>query len=97
MLDSCKFQGFVANFSRYLPLSVAGPGRVDNEAPALGVFQEATGEDGMKRVRRRHRGREVVDDQVFGNAAEEGPGRLQPSDDVFQLLVEGGQTKQCLE
>ena len=44
----------------------------------------------MQRVRRRHRGREVVDDQVSGDATEEGPGRLQPSDDVLQLLVEGG-------
>ena len=24
MLDSCKFQGFVAKFSRYLPLSGGG-------------------------------------------------------------------------
>ena len=69
---------------------VAGSGRVDNEAPALGVFQEAPGEDGMQRVRRGHRGREVVDDQVLGNAAEEGPGRLQAGDDILQLLVEGG-------
>ena len=27
MLDSCKFQGFVAKFSRYLPLSVIRPPR----------------------------------------------------------------------
>ena len=27
MLDSCKFQGFVAKFSRYLPLSGGGGGR----------------------------------------------------------------------
>ena len=27
MLDSCKFQGFVAKFSRYLPLSGVQPGK----------------------------------------------------------------------
>ena len=31
MLDSCKFQGFVAKFSRYLPLSGTSPPR--NPAP----------------------------------------------------------------
>ena len=73
-----------------LVFGVARSGRVGDEAPALGVFQEAPGENGMQRVRRGHRGRAIVDDQVPGDAAEEGPGRLQPGDDVLQLLVEGG-------
>ena len=73
-----------------LVLGVSHPGRVGDEAPVLGVFQEAPGEPGVQRVGPRDRGREVVDDQVLGDAAEEGPGRLQSGDDVFQFLAEGG-------
>ena len=69
---------------------MAGPGRVGDEASALGVFQEAPGEDGMQGVRRGHRRWEVVDDQVFGDAAEESPGRFQAGDHVRKLLVAGG-------
>ena len=36
---------------------------------------------------------QVVDDQILGDAAEEGPGRLQSVDDVFQFLAEGGPDK----
>ena len=82
VLDIALHFGFV--------LGVTNSGRVDDEAPMLGIFQEAPGEDGVQRVRRGHRGRAVVDDQVLGDAAEEGPGRLQASDDVLQLLVAGG-------
>ena len=56
----------------------------------LGVFQEATGQPRMQRVGSRHRGREVVDDQVLGDAAEEGPGRFQARDYFLQLLAAGG-------
>ena len=73
-----------------LVLGVANPGGVGDEAPALGVFQEAPGEPGVQSVGPRHRGGKVVDDQVLGDAAEEGPGRLQSGDDVFQFLAEGG-------
>ena len=51
----------------------------------LGVFQEAPGEPGVQRVGPRDRGGEVVDDQVPGDAAEEGPGRLQSLDDGSRL------------
>ena len=47
----------------------------------------------MQGVGSGHRGREVVDDQVFGNAAEEGPGRLQAGDHLLQRLTEGGPEK----
>ena len=73
-----------------LVLGMARPGRVGDEAAALGVLQETPGEDGMQRVRRRHRGWAIVDDQVLGDAAEEGPGRFQPGDHVVQRLPEGG-------
>ena len=73
-----------------LVLGMTGPGRVGDESPVLGVFQEAPGEGGMQRVGHRHRRRAIVDDQVAGDAAEEGPGRLQPGDDVLQRLAEGG-------
>ena len=57
---------------------------------ALGVFQESPGEHGVQRVRSRHRRREIVDDQVLGDAAEESPDRFQPGDDILQRLAEGG-------
>ena len=71
-------------------LGVAGSGRVDDEASTLGVFQKATGEDGIQRVRGGHRGRAVVDDQILGDAAVVGPGRFQAGDHVLQLLVARG-------
>ena len=73
-----------------LVLGVSHPGGIGDEPPVLGVFQEAPGEPGVQRVAPRHRGGEVVDDQILGDAAEEGPGRLQSGDDVFQFLAEGG-------
>ena len=73
-----------------LVLGVSHPGGIGDEAPVLGVFQEAPGEPGVQRVGPRDHGGEVIDDQVPGDAAEEGPGRLQSGDDVFQLLAEGG-------
>ena len=73
-----------------LILGVANPGWVGDEAPMLGVFQEAPGEGGMQRIGARHCGGKVVDDQVPGDAAEEGPGRFESGNDVFQLLAEGG-------
>ena len=44
----------------------------------------------MQSVGPRDRGGEVVDDEIVGNTTEESPGRLQPVDDVFQLLAKGG-------
>ena len=41
-----------------LVLGMPDPRRVGNEAPALGVFQEAPGEPGVQRVGPRHRGSE---------------------------------------
>ena len=73
-----------------LVLGMPDSGRVGDKAAALGVFQESPGEDGMQCVRSRHRRREIVDDQIARDAAEECPGRLQASDDVLQLLAEGG-------
>ena len=55
-----------------LVLRVTHPGRIGDEAPVLGVFQEAAGQAGVQGVSAGNRGGEVVDDQVFGNAAEEG-------------------------
>ena len=69
---------------------MAYPGRIGDEAPALGVFQKATGEPWVQGIGARHRGGEVVDDQILGDAAEEVPGRLQAGDDLFQLLAVGG-------
>ena len=43
----------------------------------------------MERIDTRHCRGEVVDDQVVGNALEEGPGCLQPLDHVHELLAEG--------
>ena len=56
----------------------AHPGRVGDEATVLGVFQKATGQAGVQCVSDCHRGGEVVDDQILGDAAEEGPGRRSP-------------------
>ena len=69
---------------------MAHPGRIGDEAPVLGVFQKATGQAGMQGIGPGHRGGEVVDDQILGDAAEEGPGRLQAGNDLFQLLAVGG-------
>ena len=69
---------------------MAHPGRVADEAAVLGVFQETPGEPRVQRVGTSHRRREIVHDQVPGDAAEEGPGRFQPGDDVLQLLAGGG-------
>ena len=73
-----------------LVLGVAHPGRVGDEASMLGVFQKATGQAGVQCVSACHSGGEVVDDQIFGNAAEEGPGRFQAGDHLLQLLPVGG-------
>ena len=73
-----------------LVFGVAHPGRIGEEAPALGVLQKAPGQHRIQRVRSHHGGGEVVDDQVPGHAAEEGPGRLQSGDDFGErLLVHG--------
>ena len=79
-----------APFYSRLVLGMAHPGGIGDEAPMLGVFQEATGEAGIQGVGARHRRGKVVDHQVFGCAAEELPGRLQAGDHVFQLLAASG-------
>ena len=82
VLDAAFYPGLV--------LGVSHPGRIGDEAPVLRVFQEAPGQAGMQGISAGHRCGEVVDDQVFGNAAEEFPGRLQAVDHVLQLLAVGG-------
>ena len=76
-----------AAFHHGLVSWVTHPGRIGDEAPMLGVLQEATGQAGVQGVSASHRGGEVVDDQVFGYAAEKGPGRFQAGDHFFQLLA----------
>ena len=56
----------------------------------LGVLQEATGQAGVPGVSTGHRGGKIVDDQVPGNAAEEGPGCFQAGDHFIQVLAVGG-------
>ena len=82
VLDAALHHGLV--------FGMAHPGRIGDEAPILGVFQEAPGQAGMQGVSSGHGGGEVVDDQVFGNTAEEFPGRLQANDHLIQLLAVGG-------
>ena len=57
-----------------LVLEVAGPGRIGDKSPVLGVSQEAPGEGGVQGVGHRHSRRAIVDDQVAGNATEKCPG-----------------------
>ena len=70
-----------------LVLGMLHPRRIDDESPALGVFQESPSEPGVEGVGFHHRGGEIVDRQVMGYPAEEGPGRLRPGDDLLQLLA----------
>ena len=79
-----------APFHLGLVFGMPHPGRVNEEAPVLSVFQEAPAQARMQGVRPHYCGREIVDDQVFGHTAEEGPGRLQSSDHVRQLLIVHG-------
>ena len=85
-----------APFDLGLVLGMADPRRVGDEAAVLGVLWEALGEDRMQDIRSRHCRRAVVDHQVAGDAAEEGPGRLQPVGEVLQLLAKGGPDKAVL-
>ena len=73
-----------------LVLGVTHPCRVGDEAPVLGVLKEATGESGMQCIDTRHRGGEVVDDQVPGDASEELPSRFQACDHLLQSLAACG-------
>ena len=68
-------------------LGMPHPRRIDYESPALGVFRESPSEPGVEGVGFHHRGGEIVDRQVTGYSAEEGPGRLRPGDDLLQLLA----------
>ncbi len=70
-----------------LVLGMALARRVRDEAPALGIFQEAPGENGMERIRTHHGGGEIVDDQILGHPTEESPRRLQTGDHVRKLLL----------
>ena len=79
-----------APFHLRLVLGVALPSRVGDEAPVLGVFQKAPGEHRIKGIGSHHCGGEIVDHQILGHSAEEGPGRLQTGDDVLQLLLVHG-------
>ena len=80
-----------------LVLGMTGPGRVGDEAPVLGVFQEAPGEDGMQRVGHRHRRRAIVDDQVAGMPPKKAQADSSPAITSSNVWLKVGQTKQCLE
>ena len=57
--------------------------------PVPGVSRKTLGEPGCSASAPATAAGQVVDDQILGDAAEEGPGRLQSVDDVFQFLAEG--------
>ena len=80
-----------------LVLGVAVAGQVGDEAPMLGVFREASGEDGMQGIRAHHGGGEIVDDQVLGHAAEEAHAASRPAMTSASLCCCMGQTKQWRE
>ena len=80
-----------------LVLGVTHPCGVGDEATMLGVLQEAPGEPGVQSVGTGHRGREVVDDQVSGGAAEELPGGFQAGYYILQPLAVAGPDEACLE
>ena len=69
---------------------VTHPCRIGDEAPVLGVFKEATGQPGVQRVGAGHRGGEVVDNQVPGDASEELPGPFKAGDHLLQSLAACG-------
>ena len=64
-----------------LVLRRAHPGRVDHEAPGLGVLQEGVVEAGGDGIRGDDDGRQVVGDDHGEHPAEEGPRRLEALDD----------------
>ena len=82
-----------APFHLGLVPGVAHPGRVGDEATVLGVFQETSGEPWMQRVGTSHRGEEVVDDQVLGDAAEEPQAASSPAMTSSSFWLKVGQTK----
>ena len=65
-------------FHTRLVAGVAYPCGICDEAPVLGVLQEAACEAGMERIGSRHPRREVIHDKVVGHTLEEGLGSLQP-------------------
>src|SRR3989304_6967231 len=77
-------------FDLRLVLGVTYPRRVGDEAPVLAVLQEAAGNVGIKGIGPGHGRWEIVEDHIAGNTAEEGPGRLQPFNNVPQLLPDQG-------
>ena len=76
---------------------MAHAGRVGNEAPVLAVLEEAACDVWTQGVGPGHGGREVVEYQVAGDAAEEGPGRFQPFDASPSCWRIRGQAKLCRE
>ena len=76
---------------------MTGSGWVNDKTAMLGVFQKAPGQTRMQRVWSRHRGGEIVDDQVAGHTAENAHAASRPdiTSSSFGLCV--GQTKQCRE
>src|SRR3990170_4038144 len=78
------------SFDLRLVLGVTYPRRVGDEAPVLAVLQEAAGNVGIKGIGPGHGRWEIVEDHIAGNTAEEGPGRLQPFNNVPQLLPDQG-------
>ncbi|MCY4554789.1 MAG: hypothetical protein OXF79_00055 [Chloroflexi bacterium] len=85
----------IAAFAKALPhvgpaafhLGMTHLGQIGDETTTLGVFQNAPVQTRMERVRSRHRGGEIIDDHVAGEAVEKVPRRVQAGDNVLQLLA----------
>ena len=69
-----------------LSRGVANNGGVDDEAPVRGVLGEGALEDGIVAVGLGDRCLEIVEHGPGGHAAKEGPGLLEPCDQVRDLL-----------
>src|SRR5205085_2271742 len=63
-------------------------GRIDQEATCLAVLQKPAGDAWFKCIRSGDRSGEVIDDQAFGDAMEEGPRGLEPRDDLLERLMQ---------
>ena len=60
----------------WLIFGMACSRRVGDEAAVLGILQKASGQSWIKRVSTHYSSREIVQHQVFRDAAKEGPCRL---------------------
>jgi hypothetical protein len=73
--------------TRGLSPGTSDPGRVDDEAARLRVFDEAVVEARVDRIRLGHDRLDVVDDDDPEDAVEELPRGLEASDDVVEALA----------